>query len=37
MPFIGMISKATVAAAVRTRNARADVLQADFDSAILEP
>ena len=36
-PFIGMISKATVAAAFRTCDARADVLQADFDSAILEP
>ena len=36
-PFIGMISKAAVAAAVRTRNARADVLKADLDSAILEP
>jgi hypothetical protein len=36
-PFIGMISKAAVAAAFRTCDARADVLQADFDSAILEP
>jgi len=36
-PFIGMISKATAAAAVRTDHTRADVLQADFDSAILEP
>jgi hypothetical protein len=34
--FIGMISKATVAAAFRTGDARTDVLQADFDSAILE-
>ena len=35
--FIGMISRPTVAAAFRTWDARADVLQADFDSAILEP
>ncbi len=32
-----MISKATVAAAFRTGDARADVLQADFDAAILKP
>ena len=36
-PFIGMISKAIVAATFRTGNAQADVLQADVDSAILEP
>ncbi|MEX1076688.1 MAG: ISAs1 family transposase [Pirellulales bacterium] len=36
-PFIGIFSKAAVAAAFRTGDARADVFQADFDSAILEP
>ena len=35
--FIGMISKATVAAAFRTSDARADVFQANFDSTILGP
>jgi len=36
-PFIGMISKATCAATFRTGDPRADMLQVDFDSAILEP
>jgi hypothetical protein len=35
--FFGMISQAACAATFRTGDPRADVLQADFDSAILEP
>jgi len=36
-PFIGMVGQATCAATFRTGDARADVLQADFDLAVLEP